>query len=97
MNVQQVKVFVKETKPGGTNYDFDKLFSTPELAMAFIQKGFPDAKEVTAEVTKPWYTNYTTRTFTYEKEQFDTDGEWDYPVQYTIELDTVEVLTELPK
>lgn len=95
MNVFKLKFYANDTRPGCGKFDYDLYFNSTELALKYLSTKMPEYKEITEEVTKPWFTNYSTRTFTWEGKRYDENGDWDYPVEFTIELDQIEILEVL--
>ncbi|AFA44570.1 hypothetical protein RaK2_00297 [Klebsiella phage vB_KleM_RaK2] len=97
MNVFKLKFYANDTRPFGKKLDYDLYFNSTELALEYLNTKMPGHKEITEEVVKPWFTNYNTRTFTWEGKRYDENGEWDYPVEFTVELDQIEVIQSLEK
>ena len=93
MKISVLTSTYKETKPFGNSGVLKPiLFENETLAEKYIDNRYPSASEITQRLIEqyPWKENIN-RTFFVEIPRYDEDGQWDYSIEYTFEIEECEV------
>lgn len=85
MKVLQMNITTSECMEH--TYTSSKLFATEEAAMKYLEAKFVGYVEKTTELKEqqPWRDDIP-RTFEHTKKQYDRDGDYDYPIERSIEF-----------
>lgn len=91
MKVLQMNITKSQTMHH--NWSYTKLFKSEESALMYLSTEFPNYNEITEDLKaeQSWNDNIP-RTFEHELEQFDCDGEYDYPIESSITVEWVDVI-----
>lgn len=86
-----------ETKPCGNTYHGNPVLFESELAaVQYIEDQYPSYSEITARIKEkqPWRDDVP-RTFFVDIPNYDSDGEWDYSTEHTLELQEMDVRSKM--